>query len=225
MLHASQLFFNRLESWIPAFAGMTAVGVFEMLEPIFESALAHRAEPTNTYVSLREITTRGMIDLRGLASDRKFMNAVKEVLGFDLPKAPRTSTAFGDMKAQWLSPDQWLILCARDKAPALATEIAKAVEKTHALAVDVSDMRSIIRIEGERAREVMMKGCSLDFTGANFTPGYVRRLRFAEIAALFNIVDANTIDLYVFRSFANYAWDFLLKAARKGSEVSSLKPN
>ena len=116
-----------------------------------------------------------------------------------------------------------MILCAREKASALAAELAKAVEKTHALAVDVSDMRSIIRIEGERAREVMMKGCSLDFTAADFAPGYVRRVRFAEIAALFNIVDDNTIDLYVFRSYANYAWDFLLKAARKGSEVASLK--
>ena len=190
-----------------------------MLDMQFESALAHRAEPTNTYVSLREITTRGMIDLRGLPSDRKFMAAAKEVLGFDLAKTPRSSNTFGDVKALWLSPDQWLILCARENAPALAADLAKAVEKTHALAVDVSDMRSIIRVEGERAREVMMKGCSLDFADTDFTPGYVRRVRFAEIAALFNIVDDNTVDLYVFRSYANYAWDFLLKAARKGSEV------
>ncbi len=190
-----------------------------MLEARFESALALRGEPTTTYVSMREITTRGMIDLRGLPGDRKFMAAAKAVLGFDLPKAPRTSNSFGDVKVLWLSPDQWLVLCAREKAPSLAAEFAKATENTHALAVDVSDMRSIIRIEGEGSREVMMKGCSLDFTDADFTPGYVRRVRFAEIAALFTIVDASTIDLYVFRSYANYAWDFLLKAARKGSEV------
>ena len=194
-----------------------------MLEPQFESALAHRAEPSNTYVSLREINTRGMIDLRGLTTDRKFMAAAKEVLGFDLPKQPRTSSAFGDVKALWLSPDQWLILCARDKAPVLVMELSNATAKTHALAVDVSDMRSIIRLEGERAREVMMKGCSLDFTDEDFAAGFVRRVRFAEIAALFNIVEENSIDLYVFRSYANYAWDFLLKAARKGSEVQSFK--
>ncbi len=192
-----------------------------MLEPAFESALAHRDEPDNTYVSLRDITSRGMIDLRGLTTDRKFMTAVKDVLGVDLPKSPRTSNTFGDVKALWLSADQWLILCSRERASALAVELAKATEKSHALAVDVSDMRSIIRIEGERAREAMMKGCSLDFTDAEFAPGYVRRVRFAEIAALFNIVESETIDLYVFRSYANYAWDFLLKAARKGSEVGA----
>ncbi len=194
-----------------------------MLEPQFESALAHRAVPANIYVDLREISMRGMIDLRGLASDRKFMAAAKAVLGVDLPKAPRTSNSFGDVKVLWLSPDQWLILCARDKASALTAELQTALAGNHSLAVDVSDMRTIIRLEGEGAREVMMKSTSLDFTDEDFTPGYVRRLRFAEIAALFNIVEENAIDVYVFRSYANYAWDFLLKAARKGSEVGLFK--
>jgi sarcosine oxidase subunit gamma len=194
-----------------------------MLEPHFESALAGRADPSNTYIALREITTRGMIDLRGLATDRRFMAAAKDVLGVELPKAPRTSNSFGDVKALWLSPDQWLILCARDKAADLAAALSKALAGVHALAVDVSDMRAILRLEGEGAREVMMKGTSLDFTHEDFAPGYVRRVRFAEIAALFNIVDANVIDVYVFRSYAHYAMDFLAKAARKGSEVGLFK--
>jgi sarcosine oxidase gamma subunit len=32
-------------------------------------------------------------------------------------------------------------------------------------------------------------------------------------------VEDNCIDVYVFRSYADYAWEFLLKAARKGAEV------
>ena len=70
-----------------------------MLELVTTSALAHRSEPTNLAISMREIAGRGMIDLRGAATDKKFMKAVKDVLGFDLPKAPRTSTVWGDMKA------------------------------------------------------------------------------------------------------------------------------
>jgi len=190
-----------------------------MLEPQFETALAHRNEPNNTYVSLREIPTRGMIDLRGASGDRKFVAAAKEVLGVELPKAPRSSNSFGDVKALWLSPDQWLIVCARDKAPELTLALQQLLAKSHTLAIDVSDMRSIIRIEGESAREVMMKSGSLDFEDPEFVQGYVRRMRFAEIAALFNIVEANVIDLYVFRSYANYAFEFLLKASRQGSKV------
>jgi sarcosine oxidase subunit gamma len=190
-----------------------------MLEPVFESPLAHRSAADNASIALHEISTRGMIDLRGLTSDRKFMAAAKQVLGVDLPKAPRTSTTWGDVKALWLSPDQWLILCARDKAPALQAELSKALEGIHSLAVDVSNMRCVIRLEGEGVRETMMKGCSLDLISGEYPPGAVRRVRFAEIAALLHVVEDNVIDLYVFRSYADYTWDFLLKAARKGSEV------
>ena len=57
-----------------------------------------RRAPQGLSVSLREIPDRGMIDLRGLASDRKFMAAAKEALGIDLPRQPRTSVAWGDIK-------------------------------------------------------------------------------------------------------------------------------
>ena len=187
----------------------------------FESALVHRAAPDNLSISMREISERGMIDLRGLSSDKKFMVAAKSVLGFDLPKAPRTSTSWGDLKALWLSPDQWLILSPRKKTIALLAELNAALAKIHSLAVDVSDMRSIIRLEGAGVRETLMKGSTLDLIGADYKSGTVRRMRFAEIAALLHIVEETVIDIYVFRSYANYAWDFLLKAARKGSEVGA----
>jgi sarcosine oxidase, subunit gamma len=195
-----------------------------MVELSHQSALAHRTTPDNTSISIRDITSRGMIDLRGLTSDRKFMSAAKSALGFDLPKAPRTSSGFGDIKALWLSTDQWLILCSGDKANVLHAELVKELGATHSLAVNVSDMRSVIRLEGEGIRETLMKGSTLDLTDGSYTPGTVRRLRFAEIAALLHVVEDTVIDLYVFRSYADYTWEFLLKAARKGSEVRLFSP-
>jgi sarcosine oxidase, subunit gamma len=188
-----------------------------MLE--FESALAHRVAPENLSISIREISERGMIDLRGLASDKKFMAAMKSILGFDLPKAPRTSAAWGDMKALWLSPDQWLILCTRSKTTALLAELNAALGKIHSLAVDVSDMRAIIRLEGEGVRETLMKGSTLDLISDDYKLGTVRRMRFAEIAALLHVIEEDVIDVYVFRSYAEYTWAFLMKAARNGAEV------
>ncbi|MFO1034550.1 MAG: sarcosine oxidase subunit gamma family protein [Hyphomicrobiales bacterium] len=190
-----------------------------MLEARFETALAHKPAASNTYVEMREISERGMIDLRGLATEKKFMAAAKGVLGVDLPKAPRTSATWGDIKVLWLSPDQWLISCPRGKAQELANDLTAALAGIHSLAVNVSDMRAIIRLEGERVREVVMKGSTLDLTDGSYTPGTVRRMRFAEIAALLHIVEDKVIDIYVFRSYAHYAWDFIAKAARKGSEV------
>jgi sarcosine oxidase subunit gamma len=190
-----------------------------MNDPQFESALAHRAAPPGLSIGLREIAGRGMIDLRGLSSDRKFMAAAKEVLGFDLPKGPRTSATWGDLRALWLSPDQWLILCLGSRMSELLDNLRKALDGIHSLAVDVSDMRAVIRLEGEGVREVLMKGCSLDLTGPDYAPGTVRRMRFAEIAALLHIVEENIIDVYVFRSYADYAWEFICATAKDSARV------
>lgn len=190
-----------------------------MLERHSDSALALRQARDNISLSLREITSRGMIDLRGIATDKKFAAAVKSVLQLDLPKQPRTSATWGDIKALWLSPDQWLVLCAADKADALTTALREALGAVHSLVVNVSDMRTVLRLEGEGVRETVMKGTSIDLTQGDYPPGSVRRMLFAGIAALLHVVDDDVIDLYVFRSYATHAWDFIAKSARKGTEV------
>ena len=48
-----------------------------MSELYVESPLAHREAPQGLSIELREITDRGMIDLRGHATDKKFMAAAK----------------------------------------------------------------------------------------------------------------------------------------------------
>jgi len=190
-----------------------------MSEPHYESALAGVAAPEGLAVSIREMPGRGMIDLRGLTSDRKFMAAAKEVLGTALPKQPRTSVSWGDIKILWLSIDQWLILCPLPKTGDILESLRKALGSTHSLAVDVSDMRAIIRMEGEGSRETLMKGCSLDLLSGDYQAGTVRRMRFAEIAALLHVVEDEVFEIYVFRSYAHYAWEFLLATAREPARI------
>ncbi len=190
-----------------------------MSELQFESPLAHRGAPQGLSVGLREIADRGMIDLRGLATDRKFMVAAKQALGLELPKSPRTSVSWGEIKVLWLSIDQWLILCPRAKVAELLAALGKALAGIHALAVDVSDMRAIIRLEGEGSREVLMKGCGLDLLSGEYGPGAARRMRFAEIAALLHVIEDDVFDVYVFRSYADHAWDYLLATAREPAKI------
>src|SRR5882724_182141 len=184
-----------------------------------ESPLAHVEAPQGLSIGLREMTGRGMIDLRGRATDEAFMAAAKNVLGAALPTAPRTSVSWGEVKLLWLSIDQWLILCPAAKTTELLAALRTAFQDIHSLTVDVSDMRAVIRLEGEGSREVLMKGCSLDLLDGSYGPGAVRRMRFAEIAALLHAIEENTFDVYVFRSYADYAWEFLLATAREPAKI------
>ncbi|MDO8352908.1 MAG: sarcosine oxidase subunit gamma family protein [Aestuariivirga sp.] len=191
-----------------------------MSELYIETPLAHREAPQGLSIELREITDRGMIDVRGSTNDKKFVAAAKKVLGLDLPKTPRTSVSWGDVKALWLSIDHWLILCTRAKAVELTAALKTELGSIHSLVVDVSDMRAVLRLEGEGVREVLLKGSSLDLLGDDYAPGTVRRMRYAEIAALLHVVEDTVFDIYVFRSYADYAWDFILATARAPAKVS-----
>ena len=195
-----------------------------MSELTYEPPLAGVSAPANLAVMLREIPDRGMIDLRGLTSDRKFMAAAKEVLGVALPREPRTSVAWGDIRVLWLSTDQWLILCPRTKVAEFLASLRNALTGIHSLAVDVSDMRAVIRMEGDGCAEILMKGTSLDLLSPDYAAGTCRRMRFAEVAGLLHVVEDDVFDIYVFRSYAHYVWEFLNVAARQPAKVKLFGP-
>ena len=192
-----------------------------MSDPIFQGGLAS-AKAISGSIAVSAIDDRGMIDLRGDFDDKKFVTACKKSLGLTLPSQPRQSTSKNDITALWLSPDQWLITCRRASAIELTDKLQKALSGIHSLAVNVSDARSIIRLEGEGARLVMMKGSPVDFTAPEFSSGFVRRVRFAELAGLVHVVadEPETIDLYVFRSYAIYAWNWISATSSRQSKLT-----
>lgn len=195
-----------------------------MSEAIYTSPLANldnTRDAANLSISMSEVSDRGMIDLRGEAGSVKFRQAAKAALGLNLPLKPRSTVVKGDVTVLWLSVDQWLVCCPRSTADGMVDKLRKTLGEIHSLVVDVSDARAIIRLEGDTAREVMMKGSSIDFTLPDYKAGLVRRLVFAEIAALAHIVTDKpcTIDIYVFRSYADYTWKWIKATAKPAATI------
>lgn len=195
-----------------------------MSEAIYTSPLGHLDDyddAANLSIAIEEISDRGMIDLRGEADATNFRQAAKAVLGVDLPLKPRSAASNGDVTILWLSIDQWLICCPRDKTTGLVSRLRQKLGAIHSLCVDVSDARAVIRLQGDNAREVLMKGSSVDFTLPEYRAGMVRRLMFAEIAALVHIASDEpcTVDLYVFRSFADYTWKWIKATAKPAASI------
>lgn len=195
-----------------------------MSEALIITPLYDRQAPDGLAISMSEVVDRGMIDLRGLPTDKKFMEAAKAALGLALPTTPRTSAGNGDIVCLWMSPDQWLITCPRKAVDGLLAKLNAGLEGIFSLAVDMSDARTIIRLEGERVRETLMKGSSIDFTQGGYGGGTVRRMLFGEIAAMVHVVSEkpDVFHLMVFRSYAHHAWDWIEATAMKGSEVEFL---
>jgi sarcosine oxidase, subunit gamma len=197
-----------------------------MSELRIDSPLAGQAAPHNLAVSVSEIADRGMIDLRGNPENRSFAAAVQSVLGTALPHQPRSSVASGDLSVLWLSVDQWLVQWPRAQTGELARRLNEAMAGIPSLVVDMSDARTVLRLEGEGVREVLMKGAPVDLTATAFSQGTVRRLRFGELAAMVHMVGEvpDVIDLFVFRSYAMFAWDWLIATAGEAAQVRLYQP-
>jgi sarcosine oxidase, subunit gamma len=172
-------------------------------------------------IVIEELRDRGMIDLKGDPAEPGFLDAVKAVLGLDLPLVPRSSVTSGATTVLWLSTDQWLIVLPYTGSEQMTERLHAALAPFHALAVDLSDARSIFRIAGLGAREVVMKGASVDLTHTDCVVGTVRRFNFADLAAMVHVMSdrPETLDLYVFRSVGSYVRRFLDTAARPDARL------
>jgi sarcosine oxidase subunit gamma len=160
----------------------------------------------------------GMITLRGDLASKEVKAAVKTALGLAVPGQREALTGEG-AAALWMSPDELLLICGYDEAAQTLAALEAALKGQHFLAVNVSDARAVLRIEGAGAREVLAKLCPVDLAPRAFAPGMVRRTRMAQVPAAFWLDAAGVFHLICFRSVAEYAFNLLKTAALPGGEV------
>ena len=178
----------------------------EMLEPVYAVGAPPRG------IRLSEIRDVGKIDLRGDPGDRAFMGAVGRTLDLLLPTEPCQATVQGDIAALWIGPDQWLITCKKDKVPDIADELDEATRGTASAITDISAGRTVFRMAGPDALDVLAKGCPLDLHPRTVKPGYVAGSVLAKITVLVHLREADAVDLFLGRSFADYLWSWLEEA-------------
>lgn len=135
--------------------------------------------------------------------------ACKEAYGSPAPARPQAIMAQGAVLI-WSGPDQFLVLSPRGSA----MERARLAFAGMASLSEQSDGRSLLRISGERSRDMLAKVCSLDLHPAVFP----------QWAAAATSIDHTSVNLWrstdrddeavfhllVFATFAESLWHTLL---------------
>ncbi len=168
-------------------------------------------------VTIREDGLRGMISLRGDMPNSKLKSVCAELTGVAFPTQGRAQGA-GNAGLAWMSPDEVLVMVPHDLVADALARIAKALKGQHHLAVNVSDARAVMVVEGPFVRDVFAKLAPVDVHPDSFGPGDFRRSRLGQVAAAFWMRDDQSVEVVCFRSVADYAFD-LLAAAAKGGPV------
>ncbi len=183
-----------------------------------EPLTALRGAAFRGYVTVREDRPRGMVQLKGDLAGSAMRDALMVVAGASVPEPLRIVSGNAGEVA-WMAPDELLVMLPNSSAAGAVQLLREALSGTPHLALDVSDMRAGIRLEGAGLREVLAKVTPVDMAPGAFEPGAFRRTRLAQIAAAVWLSEPGTAHVLCFRSVARYAFDVLAAGAREGGEV------
>jgi len=158
-----------------------------------------------------------MVSLRGDPAAPDFREAL-ESRGISTPERLSLAGVPGNC-ALWFSPDELLALRPEGEGRETAAALAEAFGEAHAMALDVSDARTILRLTGSKVGDVLAKGTPCDCSDAGFPPGAVRRTRLAGLAVAIWRFDHETWEIACSRSFAHHLEAWLETAAAPAAAV------
>ena len=194
------------------------------LEAMRDSPLSHLAPSLLATeggpAGLRELPFRTMVGLRNTpgtpAAER-----VEAALGLILPTACGATGATDGRTALWLGPDEWLVVSEVDGPGDLVALLDDALAGAPGSAVDVSANRTTLELSGERARQVLEKGCALDLHPRSFGPGRAVSTTLGPVPLVLWQTGEETYRLLPRSSFADYLARWLLDAAAEFAPAPS----
>ncbi len=172
---------------------------------------------------LREIPAPGQITLRVADVSAPVVGVLLgKLLGVSAP-APLTAS-FGEAgrAAVWMAPDELLLLLERGGVPGAIANLERALAGQHHLALDVSDARALLRLEGADARETLAKGVPVDLSDAAFPVGRARRTHLGGLAVGLWRRAPETWEIVGFRSYAHHLAAWLARSGQEGAEIGGL---
>jgi sarcosine oxidase subunit gamma len=195
-----------------------------MPEPILrESPLARvrRAARAPDEVSaagliVREEKFLGHLNLRGRATDPHFAGAISGVIGDGLPIEPNTLTELNATTMYWLGPDEWLIVTPDESRKRIEADLLRVLAGQHFALTDVSGGQTALHLHGNHVRDVLAKGCPIDFHPRVFGIGQCAQSHLGKAPILIGQIEEQPyFELIVRRSFAEYVWTWLETAAEE----------
>jgi heterotetrameric sarcosine oxidase gamma subunit len=132
--------------------------------------------------------------------------------GVALPLTPRRAEARG-IAFIWTGPERWLAVTQNRGSEDLAKMFAGIFSGLASIA-EQGDGRTIIRIAGPRARDVLAKGLAIDLHPRAFRPGDTAITGAVHVEVqIWQLDDTPTYEIALFRGFAGSFWQWLTQAA------------
>jgi sarcosine oxidase subunit gamma len=172
-------------------------------------------------VAIAELTGLGLATLaarKGQAGALK--EAVESAYGVELPDGSRMARG-RSVGFVGYGPGQWLAVLETLANEALAEDLKRRLGALASIS-DQSGGRTVLRVRGARARDVLAKGLPIDLHPRSFAPGSAATSTLSLMGVqVWQVDDAPTYDIALFRSLSESFWRWLTaSAAEFGYEVT-----
>ncbi|HSD91956.1 MAG TPA: sarcosine oxidase subunit gamma family protein [Methyloceanibacter sp.] len=147
--------------------------------------------------------------------------AVREAYGVELPNDSRIVRG-EQVSFVGYAPDQWLAVSDALAGEALARDLGQRLKGLASIS-DQHGGRTVLRLSGPRAREVLAKGLPLDLHPRAFGPGSAATSTISLMGVqLWQVDDTPSYDIALFRSVSASFWRWLTaSAAEFGYEITT----
>ncbi len=163
--------------------------------------------------SLAEIPFVDMLNLRGDASNPRFVQVVLETTGMHLPTQANTASIDPQRQLLWLGPDEWLLKLRDRQGDAVAAAMQQALVGLHSAVVDVGHGNTTLMLQGPGSPDLLARGCPLDLHPRAFGTGALAQTHIAKAGATVLCLYAGIqYEITVRRSFADYLVRWLCEA-------------
>ena len=166
-------------------------------------------------ISIEELPFVNKINLRGNTTDRVFMSNTGSVLDILIPTEPNTKIENKNLQVIWLSPNEWLLNFIYNKNfTRIFENLINKLNPENTSITDISESKTIIRVEGINTTELLRKFLILDIDSILNSNSKVAQTIFVKVPILIvrnhNDQDTQSFDIHLNRSHTTYLKDLLL---------------
>ena len=166
-------------------------------------------------ISIEELPFVNKINLRGNTKDRLFMSNTGSVLDILIPTEPNTKIENKNLQVIWLSPNEWLLNFIYNKNfTRIFENLSNKLNPENTSITDISESKTIIRVEGINTTELLRKFLILDIDSILNSNSKVAQTIFVKVPILIvrnhKDQDTQSFDIHLNRSHTTYLKDLLL---------------
>lgn len=176
--------------------------------PLDARLAAVTAIGSDPQVTITDVRNRAVVQVFA----RRGQNAaVEKALG--ITSVPGRAAAGRGFTALPLAPGQWLLVAGEGSEGSFAARLERKLAGLGHVS-EQSDGRTVLRLSGPKARQVMEKACRLDLHPSVAGKGMCAQVQMAQVGVtLHQTSDAPEYELLVYPGFGLHFFDFLWHAA------------